>query len=155
MANRNPEADAAKDELNAHMAVIRKRKQDELLLNIGQVDSSDNEEEEPELAVEGENTGQRAYSAAMQISNNLYKATKSMDKCFKSNAKQMAAVVAASKQGDTPTPARKKTRWDQEDSKEKEDGKEAKPSPFAYVVGENPEVATDSMGKNKFIIHVQ
>jgi hypothetical protein len=158
MANRNPEADIARRELDAEMAIIRKKKRDALNLALIPIPGEESSEEEkepeepdPEIVVEGDNLGQRAFSAAMQISTNLYKATKSMDKCFKSNARQMVAVASASKAAVVAPPARKRTRWDQEDDKDvKEDGKEARPSPFSYVVGENPEVATDSMGKTVY-----
>jgi hypothetical protein len=140
------------------MAAIAKQKEADLQLlddsNRTGVSEEDEEEEAQAMVLEGETEGARAMSAAMQISNNLYRATKSMDKCFKRNAQQMA-VATAKLATPVPKPARKKTRWDQDDSKDKEDGKEAKPSPFAYVVGENPEVATNSMGKNSvFHTHI-
>jgi hypothetical protein len=153
------ELDAARKELMAELASVDRQRQEALLLDanagIPMVGDGVDEEDQdpPEFIPEGGTTADKTLSAAVLLSGQLFAATKSMNQCFKRNAAHMEKASATLEA--VAKPARKKTRWDTPESSEKEDGKEAKPSPFAYVVGENPEAATDSMGnKHFFFIHI-
>jgi hypothetical protein len=104
MANR-AEVEAARKELRAELAMVERQKQEALILNsnagIPSVDLEKEAEPPPSMVVEGETEGERSLNAAMQISSQLFAATKSMDQCFKRNARHMdqasAVLTAANK----------------------------------------------------------
>jgi hypothetical protein len=154
-ANMDAEAGTSANAIQKELKALRKeRERGQALAQAGgQVsseggdDSSDNDGAEDDSPEEDDDI-KSAIKANTRMAREMSNAVKAMTKEGRKRRRE-AAITAIP----LPEPKRSKDK-----EREKSDGKSGRPSPLAFVVGENPEVARDAEGnkstrKNKYSIN--
>jgi hypothetical protein len=138
MADKSGKAGKSANAVQRELAAIRAERERNQALDGAKDDSSSEEEAaaDPDSSGKEEDDIKSAIKANTRMAREMTKAVKQMAKEGKKRRREPSAA-------DIPEPKRLK---ETDSKKEKADGKAGRPSPLAFVVGENPEVARDAEG---------